>query len=84
MLIVIFFGYRMFFIVLWSSCLEYYFRFNISYQENLEDSNGSDLVSDVSDRLNFSSITKVSDALDKELAASGFTKKVQADIEKVG
>ncbi|WOG93960.1 hypothetical protein DCAR_0313250 [Daucus carota subsp. sativus] len=57
-------------------------RFNISYQENLEDSNGSDLVSDVSDRLNFSSITKVSDALDKELAASGFTKKVQADIEK--
>lgn len=57
-------------------------RFNLTYEENLGDSDGTDLVSDVSDRLNFSSISKVSGFLDKELAASGFTKKDQADIEK--
>ncbi|KAL8093490.1 serine/threonine-protein kinase rio2 [Apium graveolens] len=57
-------------------------RFNITYEENLGDSDGPDSVSDVSDRLNFSSISKVSGFLDKELAASGFTKKDQADIEK--
>lgn len=66
--------------VLWRKCC---FRFNITYEENLGDSDGPDSVSDVSDRLNFSSITKVSGFLDKELAASGFTKKDQADIEKV-
>lgn len=57
-------------------------RFNITYEENLGDSDGPDSASDVSDRLKFSSITKVSGFLDKELAASGFTKKDQADIEK--
>lgn len=64
-------------------CLNCCFRFNLTYEENLGDSDGTDLVSDVSDRLNFSSISKVSGFLDKELAASGFTKKDQADIEKV-
>ncbi|KAI7979565.1 Tubulin alpha chain [Camellia lanceoleosa] len=56
-------------------------RFNLSVEEHTAESDGSDVDSDEI-RPCFSSITKVTDSLDKELAASGFTRKDQDDIEK--
>lgn len=56
-------------------------RFNLSVEEQTAESDGSDVDSDEI-RPCFSSITKVTDSLDKELAASGFTRKDQDDIEK--
>lgn len=58
-------------------------RFNMSFQENTDDADGSDIEADESNRPTFSSISKASGFLDKELAASGFTRKDQDDIEKV-
>ncbi|KAL6987338.1 non-specific serine,threonine protein kinase [Sarracenia purpurea var. burkii] len=56
--------------------------FNMCFREHSEESDDSDVDSDESGRPRFSSITKVSGFLDKELAASGFTRKDQDDIEK--
>ncbi|KAK3035384.1 hypothetical protein RJ639_032912 [Escallonia herrerae] len=57
-------------------------RFHLSFQENAEESDGSDADSDEMGRPRFSSISKAFGFLDKELAASGFTRKDQDDIEK--
>ncbi|KAJ0035939.1 hypothetical protein Pint_26486 [Pistacia integerrima] len=57
-------------------------RFNMSFQETVDDADGSDIDTDESSRPTFSSICKASGSLDKELAASGFTRKDQDDIEK--
>ncbi|KAG5530314.1 hypothetical protein RHGRI_025305 [Rhododendron griersonianum] len=57
-------------------------RFNVSFEETPEESDGSDVDSDETGRPRFSSIKKVTGSLDKELAASGFTRKDQDDIEK--
>lgn len=56
-------------------------RFNLSVEEQTAESDGSDVDSDEI-RPCFSSIMKVTDSLDKELAASGFTRKDQDAIEK--
>ncbi|KAG5530312.1 hypothetical protein RHGRI_025305 [Rhododendron griersonianum] len=56
--------------------------FNVSFEETPEESDGSDVDSDETGRPRFSSIKKVTGSLDKELAASGFTRKDQDDIEK--
>ncbi|XP_052200255.1 serine/threonine-protein kinase rio2 [Diospyros lotus] len=60
-------------------------RFNLSFQEQTteSESEGSDADSDEIGWPCFSSITKVAGFLDKELAASGFTRKDQEDIEKL-
>lgn len=58
-------------------------RFNLSFQESPDDIDGSEVDTDESGRPRFSSIEKGPGSLDKELAASGFTKKDQEDIEKV-
>ncbi|XP_059646999.1 serine/threonine-protein kinase rio2 [Cornus florida] len=52
-------------------------RFGLSFEED-----DSEVDSDENSRPQFSSITKVDGVLDKELAASGFTRKDQVDIEK--
>ncbi|KAL8491637.1 hypothetical protein ACS0TY_023290 [Phlomoides rotata] len=55
-------------------------RFNLSFEEKeVED---DDTEADVACRPEFSDIKKVSGVLDKELEASGFTRKEQVDIEK--
>jgi RIO kinase 2 len=58
-------------------------RFNMSFQESLDDIDGSEVDTDESGRPRFSSIEKGAGFLDKELAASGFTRKDQEDMEKV-
>lgn len=58
-------------------------RFNMSFQENADESEDPEGDTDETARPRFSSITKVSGFLDKELAASGFTKKDQDEIEKL-
>ncbi|KAL5553598.1 hypothetical protein UlMin_040999 [Ulmus minor] len=55
-------------------------RFNISFEE--VDTDGTVIDTNESGRLCFSSISKDSGSLDKELAASGFTRKDQENIEK--
>ncbi|KAE8022763.1 hypothetical protein FH972_008538 [Carpinus fangiana] len=57
-------------------------RFNLSFQESPDDIDGSEVDTDESGRPRFSSIEKGPGSLDKELAASGFTKKDQEDMEK--
>ncbi|XP_021282254.1 serine/threonine-protein kinase rio2 isoform X1 [Herrania umbratica] len=57
-------------------------RFNMSFEEQSDDIDGSEVDEDESSRPSFSSITKTAGFLDKELAASGFTRKDQDDIEK--
>ncbi|XP_057491599.1 serine/threonine-protein kinase rio2 [Actinidia eriantha] len=57
-------------------------RFNLSFEEHTEESDVSDGDSDAGVRPRFSEISKVTGFLDKELAASGFTRKDQDDIEK--
>ncbi|KAI4352696.1 hypothetical protein L6164_006920 [Bauhinia variegata] len=62
-------------------------RFNLSLQESRDDIDGSDGegdegVLDEGGRPCFSSIDKSTGFLDKELAASGFTKKDEVDIQK--
>jgi RIO kinase 2 len=59
----------------------FYVRFNLT-EKGVQD--GSETDDDDSGRPSFLSIQKTSGALDKELAASGFTKKEQVEIEKVG
>ncbi|XAR63555.1 Non-specific serine/threonine protein kinase [Bertholletia excelsa] len=63
-------------------------RFNLSFEEDIVGSEGSDADADADAdsqetcRPQFSSIKKVSGFLDKELAASGFTRKDRDDFEK--
>ena len=58
-------------------------RFNLSFQEIPDDIDDAEGDMDESGRPCFSSIAKGSGFLDKDLAASGFTRKDQEDIEKV-
>ncbi|KAL8137657.1 hypothetical protein V2J09_003658 [Rumex salicifolius] len=55
-------------------------RFNLTFQEQLD---GSDIDAEDGNKPCFSSISKDVGFLDKELAASGFTKKDQDDMEKI-
>ncbi|CAK9321662.1 unnamed protein product [Citrullus colocynthis] len=57
-------------------------RFNLSFHETVDDENDVEIDNDESARPCFSSISKTAGSLDKELAASGFTRKDQEDIEK--
>ncbi|KAM1161252.1 hypothetical protein ACFX2B_000372 [Malus domestica] len=57
-------------------------RFNMNFRECRDDIDGTEVDTDESGRLCFSSIAKDAVFLDKELAASGFTRKDQEDIEK--
>ncbi|XP_022923287.1 serine/threonine-protein kinase rio2 isoform X1 [Cucurbita moschata] len=57
-------------------------RFNLSFHETVDDENDVEIDNDESARPCFSSISKGAGSLDKELAASGFTRKEQEDIEK--
>ncbi|XP_048437917.1 serine/threonine-protein kinase rio2-like [Pyrus x bretschneideri] len=57
-------------------------RFNMNFQECRDDIDRTEVDTDESRRLCFSSIAKDAVFLDKELAASGFTRKDQEDIEK--
>ncbi|XP_068654912.1 serine/threonine-protein kinase rio2-like [Aristolochia californica] len=57
-------------------------RFKLSFHEEPEDIEGSKSDIDESGRPCFSSIEKSAGVLDKELAASGFTRKDQDKIEK--
>ncbi|KAJ0969382.1 hypothetical protein J5N97_022259 [Dioscorea zingiberensis] len=56
-------------------------RFNLTFQEEVDD-DGSESILDENGRPTFSSIAKSADCLDKQLAASGFTRRDQDDIEK--
>ncbi|GMY33002.1 serine/threonine-protein kinase rio2 [Fagus crenata] len=56
--------------------------FNLSFEESLDDIDDSEVNTDENGRPCFSSIAKGAGSLDKELAASGFTRKDQEDIEK--
>ncbi|XP_008448921.1 serine/threonine-protein kinase rio2 [Cucumis melo] len=57
-------------------------RFNLTFHESVDDENDVEIDNDESVRPCFSSISKGVGSLDKELAASGFTRKDQEDIEK--
>ncbi|KAI4346490.1 hypothetical protein L6164_007381 [Bauhinia variegata] len=57
-------------------------RFNLSLQESRDDIDGSDGEEDEGERPCFSTIDKSSGFLDKELAASGFTRKDEEDVQK--
>ncbi|CAK7325024.1 unnamed protein product [Dovyalis caffra] len=67
-----------------AECIFKFFRkrFNLSFQENTDDNDGSDVDTDEVVWPSFSSISKTAGFLDKELAASGFTRKDQEDIDK--
>ncbi|XP_055818894.1 serine/threonine-protein kinase rio2 [Solanum dulcamara] len=58
-------------------------RYNMSFEENENDSNGLEVEIDEVGRPQFSEINKNSGFLDKELAASGFTRKDQDELEKL-
>lgn len=58
-------------------------RFNMLFEENENDSDGSEAEMDEVGRPQFSEINKNSGFLDKELAASGFTRKDQIELEKL-
>ncbi|CAN4113961.1 unnamed protein product [Withania somnifera] len=58
-------------------------RFNMYFEENENNSDGSEGEIDEAGRPQFSEINKNSGFLDKELAASGFTRKDQAELEKL-
>ncbi|KAG5554788.1 hypothetical protein RHGRI_012370 [Rhododendron griersonianum] len=62
--------------------MDYADLFNLSFEEQPEESDGSDVDSDETGQPRFSSLKKVTSFLDKEFAASGFTRKDQDDIEK--
>lgn len=58
-------------------------RFHLTFDEKEVEGDNSDVELDESCRPQFSDIKKVSGVLDKELEASGFTRKEQDDMEKV-
>ncbi|GMJ12215.1 hypothetical protein like AT3G51270 [Hibiscus trionum] len=57
-------------------------RFNLSFEEHSDDIDNSDVDPDESSRPSFSSIAKTAGFLDKELAASGFSRKDEDEIQK--
>lgn len=57
-------------------------RFNLSFKEDTDENDGLEVDSDENGRPTFSSISKSAGFLDRELAASGFSRKDQDDIEK--
>ncbi|KAJ4825867.1 hypothetical protein Tsubulata_024316 [Turnera subulata] len=57
-------------------------RFNLSFEEHPTDDDDSPVETDQAGWPSFSSISKTAGFLDKELAASGFTRKEQDDIDK--
>ncbi|XP_004228625.1 serine/threonine-protein kinase rio2 [Solanum lycopersicum] len=58
-------------------------RYNMSFDENENDSDGLEVDINEVGRPQFSEINKNSGFLDKELAASGFTRKDQDELEKL-
>ncbi|GFP87163.1 serine/threonine-protein kinase rio2 [Phtheirospermum japonicum] len=58
-------------------------RFNLNFDDNEVELDDSEVDSEESSRPQFSDIKKVTGVLDKELEASGFTRKDQDDIEKL-
>lgn len=58
-------------------------RYHLSFDEKEVEDEDSDVELDESCRPRFSDINKASGFLDKELEASGFTRKDQDDMEKV-
>ncbi|XP_058731290.1 uncharacterized protein LOC131603058 [Vicia villosa] len=57
-------------------------RFNLTFQENKDDNDDSDEERDVADKLCFSEIDRSAGFLDKELAASGFSRKDEEVIQR--
>ena len=58
-------------------------RFNLTSEKN-EEQDGSENDGEGNSRPSFLSVKKAAGSLDKELAASGFTRKEQVEMEKVG
>ena len=58
-------------------------RFNLTSEKN-EEQDGSESDGEGYSRPSFLSMKKAAGSLDKELAASGFTRKEQVEMEKVG
>ena len=58
-------------------------RFNLTSEKN-EEQPGSESDDEGNSRPSFLSVKKAAGSLDKELAASGFTRKEQVEMEKVG
>ena len=58
-------------------------RFNLTSEKN-EEQDGSESDGEGYSRPSFLSVKKAAGSLDKELAASGFTRKEQVEMEKVG
>lgn len=56
-------------------------RFNICFQEDRGESDETEV--DENNRPSFYDITKDANALDRDLEASGFTRKEQNDLDKV-
>lgn len=57
-------------------------RFNLSFEESLDDIDGSDEGKDEAGKPCFSAIERSAGFLDRELAASGFTRKEEEDIQR--
>ncbi|KOM24834.1 hypothetical protein LR48_Vigan2576s000100 [Vigna angularis] len=57
-------------------------RFNLSFEESLDDIDGSDEGTDEVGKPCFSAIERSAGFLDRELAASGFTRKDEEDIQR--
>lgn len=55
----------------------------MSFQEDRDESDETEVEVDENSRPSFYDITKDANALDRELEASGFTKKEQNDLNKV-
>lgn len=58
-------------------------RFKLTFELQSNEADGIEVDTDDNSRPCFSSILKVADSLDKELAASGFSKKDQNELERV-
>jgi len=58
-------------------------RFNLTSEKN-EEQDGSESDGEGNSRPSFLSVKKAAGSLDKELAASGFTRKEQVEMDKVG
>ncbi|KAH0902910.1 hypothetical protein HID58_042413 [Brassica napus] len=57
-------------------------RFNMTFQEDRDEADETEVEVDENSRPSFYDITKDANALDRELEASGFTKKEQNDLDK--
>lgn len=63
--------------------LIFFYRYHLSFDDKEAEDDDSEVELDESCRPQFSDINKASGFLDKELEASGFTRKDQVDMEKV-